>query len=469
MERTGKRNPRHGKEGTLMKGSTNKTSRRKAETGKVTRREFMKTTAGIAAGIAAGTYPFSGAIAPAFAKRKIKLLYWARDYNEKDAKQYAAEFMKLHPEYEIAVEGIPWTGMYEKINTSLVAGKSADLLSLGLPWIAAFAESGFLHPLDSVWERDVSASDRKDYFPGGISYATYRDKLYGTPWRVDGNMLIWSVDAFKEAGLDPTKGPDTWEEVLEYGNKLTVADPSGKITQYGFSMFGKPPGGFFDWFLTPLMWSFGGYFTDEEVTRSRIDEKPVIEAFKYAAELNTKYKIATPAAFSYQWSDLSPLLAKRTTAVLFGHQANFKVVWQVSPGMKLAAAPYPKGPAGRYTMANGWCHSIPVTANLEEVWPFVLYLQDPMRQATLTVGAPGRQAGLAHPKYDVFKKDPLLQYAAGSGADTATVRPINKSPLGHRILDEMGRIFSEAWEGKITPKDAALKAHDRVSGIIRSA
>ena len=453
-----------------MKGMKKKKTlrKKKAGTGEITRRKFIKKTAGIAAGIAAGAHPFSRGTAPAFAKRKIKLLYWARDYNEKDAKQYAAEFMKLHPEYKITVEGIPWTGMYEKVNTSLLGGKSADLLSCALPWVAAFAESGFLQSIDKVWERDVPAAEREDYFPGGVSYATYTDKLYGTPWRVDGNMLIWSVDAFKEVGLDPSKGPDTWDDVVEYGKKLTIADAAGKTKQYAISMFGNPPGGIFDWFLTPLIWSFGGHFTDEKVTRSRINEKPVIEAFKYAAELNTKYKIATPAVFSYQWSDLSPLLAKRTAAILFGHQANFKVVWKVSPGMKLGATPYPRGPAGRYTMANGWCHSIPVSANLEEVWPFVLYLQDPMRQATLTVGAPGRKAGLAHPKYDVFKKDTLLKYASGSGADTAIVRPINKSPLGHRILDETARIFAGAWEGKITPEDAALKAHERVNGIIKS-
>ncbi len=137
--------------------------------------------------------------------------------------------------------------------------------------------------------------------------------------------------------------------------------------------------------------------------------------------------------------------------------------------MKLAAAPYPKGPAGRFTRADGWSHAIPTKAKLEDVWPFLVYLQDPMRQAVLTVGAPGRKAGLAHEKYQVFKKDPLLQYAAGSGADTAQTRTLEKHPLGPKIYEEIGRIFSKAWEGKVTPEDAAAEAHKRVNEIIKTA
>jgi multiple sugar transport system substrate-binding protein len=434
---------------------------------KVTRRDFIRTAAGLTAGIASGVYKFSDGIPPAFAQKKTRLTYWARDYSEQDAKKLVTEFMRLHPEYDITVEAIPMNGLYEKINTALIGGKAADIISCSLNWVAAFAELGFLHPMDKVWEKDVSKGDREDYFPSGISYCTYKGKLYGAPWRVDGNILVYSVDALKEAGLNPAKAPDTWDDVLQYAKKLTIASPGGATKQYGLTMQGKPVTQIFAWFLTPLVWSFGGDFTDEKCTKSRMNEKPVIEAYKYAAELNTKYKVATPAVFSYTYADISPVLAKRNAAIMFGHQANIGIIWKVTPGMKLATAPYPKGPAGRYSRASGWCHIIPVSAKLEDAWPFLLYLQDPMRQAVLTVGTPGRKAGLAHEKYDVYKKDPLLKEAVMSGADTAIVGPLEKSPLGPKIYDELGRIFSEAWEGKITPEDAALKSHGRVNAILK--
>jgi multiple sugar transport system substrate-binding protein len=438
----------------------------KNETKGMTRRDFIKGTAA-AAGMAAGGSLFLGGVPPAIGQRKVKLTYWSRDYNEGDAKKYAAEFMKLHPEYDISVEGLPYSGMYEKMNTALMAGKSADLLSVSLPWMASFADLGFLHPLDKPWEKDISKADRDDYFPAGIAYCTFKGKLYGAPWRVDGSLLLWSVDAFKEVGLDPAKGPDTWEDVLAYAKKLTITEPGGKVRQHGICMGAKPPRLILDWFMAPLVWDLGGNFTDEKVTRSLMNEKPVIEAFKYTADLNTKYKVASPAAFNYVWSDISPVLAKRATAILFGHQANFNIIWKITPGMKLASGPFPKGPAGRFTQANGWCHAIASTAKVEDVWPFLLYLQDPMRQAVLTVGAPGRKAGVKHEKYDVFRKDPLIQYASMSGAEIGIVRGCEVHPLGQKIYDEIGRTVSEAWEGKITPEDAAAKAHARVNTIIK--
>ncbi|HYB21538.1 MAG TPA: sugar ABC transporter substrate-binding protein [Thermodesulfobacteriota bacterium] len=445
----------------------NRKGRRETCFQKINRRQFLKSAVGVTGCLAVGESIFSGGVAPAFAKGKVNMTYWSRDYNQNDAKKYADEFVKLHPEYSIKVEGLPYAGMYEKLSTALMGGKAADLISCSLAWVAQFSEMGVLYSLDKQWERDIPKADRDDYFPGGISYCTYKGRLYGTPWRVDGNMLIWSVDAFKEAGIDPSKGPDTWEEVAEYGKKLTIREGEN-IKQYGLCMYGKPAFGFLNWYMAPLVWAYGGDFVDDKVTRSRCNEKPVIDAFKYSADLNNRLKIANPPAFSYGWSDISPILAKRATAILFGHQANFNIIWKVTPDMKLGAGPFPRGPAGRFSKADGWCHVIPKTANLEDIWPFCVYLQDPMRQAVLTVGAPGRKAGLAHPKYEIFKKDPLIRYAGGSGADTAVVRGLETHPLGPRIGEEIGRCAAEAWEGKLSPQEAALKGHEKVTTILKT-
>ena len=34
-------------------------------------------------------------------------------------------------------------------------------------------------------------------------------------------VLFYNKDAFEEVGLDPEDPPETWEEVVEYGQKLT--------------------------------------------------------------------------------------------------------------------------------------------------------------------------------------------------------------------------------------------------------
>jgi multiple sugar transport system substrate-binding protein len=46
-------------------------------------------------------------------------------------------------------------------------------------------------------------------------------------------LLFYNKDAFKEAGLDPTKPPATWKELEEFARKLDVK-LDGKYTRIGF-------------------------------------------------------------------------------------------------------------------------------------------------------------------------------------------------------------------------------------------
>ena len=46
-------------------------------------------------------------------------------------------------------------------------------------------------------------------------------KIYSIPFQRSTMVLYYNKDAFKEAGLDPETPPATWEELAEYGQKLT--------------------------------------------------------------------------------------------------------------------------------------------------------------------------------------------------------------------------------------------------------
>ena len=46
--------------------------------------------------------------------------------------------------------------------------------------------------------------------------------------------LIYNMDIFQKAGLDPSKGPETWEDVKNFSKQ--IKDKTGKA---GFGMVGK--------------------------------------------------------------------------------------------------------------------------------------------------------------------------------------------------------------------------------------
>ena len=47
-------------------------------------------------------------------------------------------------------------------------------------------------------------------------------KIYGVPMEVEPMAMYYSVAAFEEAGLNENDVPQTWDELLEVGKKLTT-------------------------------------------------------------------------------------------------------------------------------------------------------------------------------------------------------------------------------------------------------
>ena len=56
--------------------------------------------------------------------------------------------------------------------------------------------------------------------------------MYGVPFQNSTPLLYYSVDAFKDAGLDPDHPPVTWEDWVDDMKKLTKHDGS-QTTRWG--------------------------------------------------------------------------------------------------------------------------------------------------------------------------------------------------------------------------------------------
>ena len=66
--------------------------------------------------------------------------------------------------------------------------------------------------------------DPNEYLSAVAGYYTTTDgKMLSIPFNSSTPVLWWNKDAFKKAGLDPEKPPQTWPEVGEYAKKLVAA------------------------------------------------------------------------------------------------------------------------------------------------------------------------------------------------------------------------------------------------------
>ena len=78
-------------------------------------------------------------------------------------------------------------------------------------------------PLDELIEADGDEGKAyiDDFLPGFMEDSYVDGKIYSIPFQRSTMVLYYNKDAFKEVGLDPEAPPTTWEELAEYGQKLT--------------------------------------------------------------------------------------------------------------------------------------------------------------------------------------------------------------------------------------------------------
>lgn len=141
-----------------------------------------------------------------------------------------AKFEKDNPNIKIDVESVPNDQIQQKAVTYAKVGMFPDLVGLQGMGIEPFASDGNLLDITDKVKEDKLADQFMDLEAGkGLD-----GKVYGLPLYGGTDALYYNPKLFKEVGLDPDNPPKTYEELLEYAQKLTKPD----IGQYGMGIYG---------------------------------------------------------------------------------------------------------------------------------------------------------------------------------------------------------------------------------------
>lgn len=145
-----------------------------------------------------------------------------------------------------------YESLHEGINIELVP-QATDTLQ-GAFETAAKSKSGpdiamqwaTLPVLTPVWRGDVAPLTGlvpEDEMANWLNTSenTYDGKVWAMPLYLLGVPFVWNKDLFAQAGLDPEHGPQTWDELLQFCEKLKAAG----ITPL---TFGSKGGAFAAWF-----------------------------------------------------------------------------------------------------------------------------------------------------------------------------------------------------------------------------
>lgn len=202
------------------------------------------------------------------------LSMWVRE-SAADPGQLMVDLWNTTHENKIELTAIPDSQVITKLATSVQAGNAPDLVSFDLIYMPDFMKAGFLTDVTDQLNADPFYATHVQAYK---DIATYEGKIYGVGFTPDVSVLAWNKDLFKAAGLDPEKGPQTIDEIVDAARKIRAL---GDDT-YGFWFSGACPG--CNIFVTsPMMVASGSKMlpmngTDDALTGDGV--KKVLEAFK---------------------------------------------------------------------------------------------------------------------------------------------------------------------------------------------
>ncbi len=183
------------------------------------------------------------------------------------------DLMQEHPEVEV----VPFTSLKIEGGLGDIAGKlmafagqmAPDVIHMWFHAVRNNVEQGFLYPLNEYIGEDRDGNglvdddeaiwdEWKTIDPFYRKVLTVDGKIYGLPFGDYNLGLLYRVDLFRKAGLDPTRPPKTWDELFYCLQKLTnpkleVVGAKHARGQRGFAI--NPTAA---WEIQGWFWASGG-------------------------------------------------------------------------------------------------------------------------------------------------------------------------------------------------------------------
>lgn len=178
------------------------------------------------------------------------LSFWARSDDSAFISTMVKDFNSTHSNVKLNLTVVPTNNFVQKFTTAVANGDAPDVASINLIDLPYYSAA---HALTGITTMAHSLSYFKDLSPAHLQLATYNGQLYALPFSGDASVLYYNTDLFKKAGINPSKPPTTWAQMLTDAKKITALGQG----YYGFYFPGLCPGcnGFT---MYPQIWASGG-------------------------------------------------------------------------------------------------------------------------------------------------------------------------------------------------------------------
>ena len=173
----------------------------------------------------------------ALAADKVDVQFWHAmgGWRIELLQEMANDFMALNPDINIEVQ---YTGSYgdtiNKLNVAIQSNVAPHVVQGYDIATQMLIDGEVAVPMQDLIDADPTF-DIGTFMPQVLNYYRVGGKLYCMPFNSSNAIMFYNKTLFKKAGLDPDKPPKTYEELLDYAEKLMVKDDKGNVVQAGIT------------------------------------------------------------------------------------------------------------------------------------------------------------------------------------------------------------------------------------------
>lgn len=231
-------------------------------------------------------------------------------------------------------------------------------------------DSGKIQPVQKFI--DEEGYDMSQWEKNITNYYSVEDTQYSMPFNSSTPVLIYNKDAFKEAGLDPEKAPETYSELKDAAKKLTTGD------QVGFSILN------YGWFFEELVAVQGGLFVDQDNGRTGDAAKAVFNGEEGQNVFNLISEMYNDGTFyntGQNWDDIRAAFQSGKIAMYLDSSAGIRATVDNAPfEVGTGYLPIPDGVERQGVIIGGaslWMASDIDEEKQKAAWEFMKYVTTP--------------------------------------------------------------------------------------------
>ncbi|WP_320128926.1 ABC transporter substrate-binding protein [uncultured Sphaerochaeta sp.] len=283
-----------------------------------------------------------------------------------------------------------------KLQAAVASGSAPSVAQMEIGRIGMYALADKLVDLKPFFTEDKE--DVNDLIGGLMNYSYYNNKLISLPCARSTPAMYYNKALFKAAGLDPSKGPETWDDLENYAAKLT------KNGVYGFSV------PIDSWYYLSMVMAAGGDIFNKEGNNIGFNNVSGTKPLTFWLDMIKKGYMLVPAGQDYNSSEAcrSAFTAGKT-AIIMQSSGSYSELVKNSP-FEVGVCFMPKDV--RFAVPPGGANLIMLTGNptLEAAaWTFLKYMTNAENSARWSIGT-----GYFPTRYSAIENSAFKEYLSSN-------------------------------------------------------